>query len=60
VNGGSQDGSRPTPNFNDASEAQQASNPVNNDYSKAKGKPAQDNMPDFNNLNNDFDDDIPF
>ena len=60
VNGGSQDGSRPTPNFNDASEAQQASNPVNNDYSNAKGKPAQNNMPDFNNLNNDFDDDIPF
>ena len=29
-------------------------------YCKAKGKPAQDNMPDFNNLNNDFDDDIPF
>ena len=60
VNGGSQDGSRPTPNFNDASEPQQASNPVNNDYGEAKGKPAQNNMPDFNNLNNDFDDDIPF
>jgi len=60
VNGGSQDGSRPIPNFNDASEAQQASNPVNNDYGKAKGKPAQNNMPDFNSLNNDFDDEIPF
>ena len=60
VNGDSQDGSRPTPNFNDASEAQQASNPVNNDYSNDKGKPAQNNMPDFNNLNNDFDDDILF
>ena len=60
VNGGSQDGSHPTPSFNDTSEAQQASTPVNNDYSKAKGKPAQNNIPDFNNLNNDFDDDIPF
>ena len=49
VNGGSQDGSRPTPNFNDDSEAQQASNPVNNDYGKAKGKPAQNNMPDQGN-----------
>ena len=60
VNSGSQDGNSPTPNFNDASEAQQASTPVNNDYGKAKGKPAQNNMPDFNSLNNDFDDEIPF
>ena len=60
MNGGSQDGSRPTPNFNDVPEAQQASTPVNNDYGKAKGKLAPNNIPDFNNLNNDFDDDIPF
>ena len=60
VNGGSQDGYRPTPNFDNVPEAQQASTPVNNAYGKAKGKPAQNNMPDFNNLNNDFDDDIPF
>ncbi len=60
VNGGNQDSSHPSPNFNDVSEAQRDSTTVNNDYSKAKGKPAQNNMPDFNNLNNDFDDEIPF
>ena len=60
INGGSQDGSRPTSNFDNVPQAQQASTPVNNDYSKAKGKPAQNNIPDFNNLNNNFDDDLPF
>ena len=59
INGGNQDGNRPTPNFDDLPEAQQAATPVNNDYSKAKGRPAQTNTPSFNEINN-FDDDIPF
>ena len=59
INGGNQDGNRPTPNFDDLPEAQQAATPVNNDYSKAKGRPAQTNPPSFNEINN-FDDDIPF
>lgn len=59
VNGGNQD-NRHTPDFDNIPEAQQASAPVNNDYSKAKGKPAQNNIPSFNEINNDFDDDIPF
>ena len=59
VNGRNQDSNRPTPNFDDLPEAQQAATPVNNDYSKAKGKPAQ-NIPSFSEINNDFDDNIPF
>jgi len=60
VNGGNQDNNRPTPNFDDVPEAQQSATPVNNDYDGAKDKPAPNNIPSFNDLNNDFDDDIPF
>jgi len=59
VNGGNQDSNRPTPNFDDLPEAQQAATPVNNDYSKAQGKPTQTNTSLFNEINN-LDDDIPF
>ena len=60
MGGGRQDNSNPTPNFDNVPEAQQSSAPANNDYGKAEGKPAQNNIPSFNELNNDFDDDIPF
>ena len=60
INSGNQDGNRPAPNFDNVPEAQQNSASDNKDYSKAKGKSTQDNIPSLNELNSDFDDKIPF
>jgi len=60
VNSGNQDSNRPTPNFNNIPEVKQIADTVNNDYSEAKGKPTPNNIPDFTELKNNFDDDIPF
>ena len=60
VNGGSQDGNRPTPNFDNVPEAQQSSAPVTNNDNRSNGKSPSTNVPSFNDMNNFNDDDLPF
>ncbi|ASG68927.1 single-stranded DNA-binding protein [Francisella halioticida] len=68
LGGGNQD-NRPAPSYDNYPEAQQGSAPTNNqsaaetvndDYAKVKGKTAKDNVPSFDEINKNFDDDIPF
>lgn len=68
LGGGNSSNMHPTPDYDNYHEAQpnfapvnnqQETPPMNDDYAKAKGKTAKDNVPSFNEINN-FDDNLPF